>query len=95
MKTEPMDLSKEDVKNLSLQVAGEASEVGHMAAKTGCYGRLSFNPEDPDQISNIVLLGWEIGNLLHVADLLGVRAEDIAEGRVMKESRLKKYGIGG
>ena len=81
-------------KNICLQIASEAGEVAQIAGKTGCFGQGSYNPHDEKKTTNIVLLGREIGNLLYVAELLGVSKKDIAAGKRMKTNRLARDGEG-
>ena len=82
---------------LLLNLIEEANEVAQMAAKYLRFGSDSFNPEDPEETPNRILLAKEIGNLEHISLLMKregfIDPGFVQRGRREKESRLEKYPL--
>jgi hypothetical protein len=76
-------------------LAEEASEVVQICMKIIRHGPDSYNPDDPAQIPNRILLGRELGDMEYAIRLMvkakEIDPQDVADGRVLAESRKPQY----
>lgn len=75
----------------------EAAEVQQIASKCLRFGFDNYDPNDPDQTPNRVLLAKELGNLKHCQGMLDflkvLDPEMVSVGEEEKEARLRKYPL--
>jgi len=71
----------------------ECAEVQQVVCKIIRFGWDSYHPDDPDKTPNIIRLANEIGNLLHMVDIVDVPEDEIMVGVQMKKEGIKKHGM--
>lgn len=83
------------LEGLLLNLIEEANEVALIATKALRFGLDSYDPNDPKQKTNRMLIARELGNLLHIQNLLLTEdvldSNEIDTGIDQKRERLNIY----
>ena len=87
-----MKLSEYDLA-LLVHLTEECAEVQQVAMKAIRFGWDSYHPDDPEKTLNSVLLAREFGNMLMIADLLGLDPDEIQHGKEEKKRKIEAMGL--
>lgn len=88
------EVTKTELERLAC-LAEEAGEIAQVVGKIIRHGYESYNPNDPKQTSNRILLETEIGDLIAIMDMMcdakDLDFDNIEENINSKLKRVKKY----